>query len=312
MQKVHILHNPGAGDEKYTREHLIELLENNGYQCSYMSTKQDKWKNFDTNADLLIVAGGDGTVRKVAGQILNRQLLDKPRALALLPLGTANNIGRSLKLNTSIEEAVNTLHLYQAKPFDIGRIYNVPGAGYFLESFGFGVFPALIEESKKKPDKDKAEKTLQEKIQLARKRLYDIVVSYEPVFCKIEIDSKEYSGRYLLIEVMNTPSIGPKLDLSPVSDPGDGSFEVVMVSESDRQKFLDYLSGKISESKDEYNFETIKGKHIKISWDGNQAHVDDKFIELENGIEVTIRLRNELLAFLTPLLNPIELLNDPV
>ena len=300
MQKLQILHNPGAGDEKYTREHLIELLENKGYQCSYLSTKQDKWKKFDTNADLLLIAGGDGTVRKVAGQILNRQLLDKPGPIALLPLGTANNIGRSLKLDTNIEEAINALHKYQSKPFDIGRIYNVSGAAYFLESFGFGVFPALIEESIKKPDKDNEERSLEEKIQLARKRLYDIVVSYEPVFCKLEIDGKEYSGKYLLIEVMNTPSIGPKLDLSPGSDPGDGSFEVVMVPESDRQKFLGYLNGKINESKVEYDFETIKGRHLKISWVGNQAHVDDQFIELENGVAVNIRLRNELLAFLTP------------
>ena len=120
------------------------------------------------------------------------------------------------------------------------------------------------------------------------------------MFCKLEIDGKEYSGKYLLIEVMNTPSIGPKLDLSPGSDPGDGSFEVVMVPESDRQKFLDYLNGKINESKEEYDFETIKGRHLKISWVGNQAHVDDQFIELENGVAVNIRLRNELLAFLTP------------
>jgi diacylglycerol kinase (ATP) len=300
MQKVQILHNPRAGDEKYNREHLVELLENNGYKCNYLSTKQDKWKKFDTNADLILIAGGDGTVRKVAGELLNRQLLDKPGPIALLPLGTANNIGRSLKLDTNIEEAISALHKYQAKPFDIGRIYNVTGAKYFLESFGFGVFPALIEESEKNPDKDKDERPLEEKIQLARKRLLDIVVSYEPVFCKIEIDGKEYSGKYLLIEVMNTPSIGPKLDLSPGSDPGDGSFEIVMVPESDRQKFLDYLNGKISESTDDYQFGTIKGKQIKISWVGSQAHVDDQFLELENGVEVNIRLRNELLAFLTP------------
>ncbi|RYY16214.1 MAG: diacylglycerol kinase [Chitinophagaceae bacterium] len=300
MPRVQILHNPGAGNEKYTREKLIALLEKNGYQCSYLSTKQDKWKNFDTNADLLLIAGGDGTVRKVAGQVLKKQLLDKPGALAVLPLGTANNIGRSLKLNTNIEESVRSFHQYQSKAFDIGRIYNVNGATYFLESFGFGVFPALIEESQKKPDKKKDERPLQEKIKLARQRLYDIVVSFEPVFCKIEIDGKEYTGRYLLIEIMNTPAIGPKLDLSPDSDPGDGSFEVVMIPEDDRQKFLKYLEGKINDTDEAYDFQTISGKKIKISWVGNQAHVDDQFIELENGVEVNIRLRNELLAFLTP------------
>jgi diacylglycerol kinase (ATP) len=300
MHRVQILHNPGAGDEKYNREHLVELLEKNGYQCTYLSTKQDKWKNFDSNVDLLVIAGGDGTVRKVAGQILSRKLLDKPGALLVLPLGTANNIGRSLKLSTSIREALGSFHSYQSKTFDVGRIYNVSGAEYFLESVGFGVFPALIEESKKKPSKEPEDLPLEEKIRLAQKRLYDIVVSYEPVFCRIEIDGNEYTGRYLLLEVMNTPSFGPRLDLSPASDPGDGSFEVVMVPENDRQKFLDYLHGKITDRKEDYNIEAIKGTNIKISWVGNQAHVDDQFIELENGTEVKIRLRNELLSFLTP------------
>jgi diacylglycerol kinase (ATP) len=300
MHRIQILHNPGAGDEKYGKEHLIELLEKNGYQCVYLSTKQDKWKNFDSNTDVLLIAGGDGTVRKVAGQILNRKLLDKPGALVVLLLGTANNIGRSLKLNTSIEETISSFHKYQSKPFDIGRIYNVSGAEYFLESFGFGIFPALIEDSKKNPDKGSEQRPLDEKIQLARKRLYDLAVSFEPVFCKLEIDGEEHTGRFLLIEVMNTPAIGPRLDLSPASDPGDGNFEVVMVRENDRQKFLDYLHEKIIDRKEQYNFEIVKGKHIKISWVGNQAHVDDQYIELENGVEVNIRLRNELLAFLTP------------
>ncbi|MHA4846359.1 diacylglycerol/lipid kinase family protein [Flavitalea antarctica] len=300
MQTIQILHNPGAGDEKYNKEHLVEMLEKNGYQCTYLSTKQDKWKNFDSDVDVLIIAGGDGTVRKVAGQILNRKLLDKPIALVVLPLGTANNIGRSLKLSTNIEDTLSSFHNYASKSFDVGRVYNVTGAEYFLESFGFGVFPALIEQSKKKPSKPDEEMPLEEKIRLARKRLYDIVMSYEPVFCRLEIDGKEYTGKYLLLEVMNTPSFGPRLNLSPDSDPGDGFFEVVMVPEDDRQNFLDYLEGKITDHDEVYNIERVRGKHIKISWVGNQAHVDDQFIELGNGTEVKIRLRNELLSFLTP------------
>jgi diacylglycerol kinase (ATP) len=300
MQRIQILHNPGAGDEKYNKEHLVEMLEKNGYQCTYLSTKQDKWKNFDSDTDVLIIAGGDGTVRKVAGQILNRKLLDKPIALVVLPLGTANNIGRSLKLSTSIEDTLSSFHNYASKSFDVGRVYNVTGAEYFLESFGFGVFPALIEQSKKKPSKSDEEVPLEEKIRLARKRLYDIVMSYEPVFCRLEIDGKEYTGKYLLLEVMNTPSFGPRLNLSPGSDPGDGNFEVVMVPEEDRQNFLDYLEGRITDHNEVYNIQTVRGKHIKISWVGNQAHVDDQFIELGNGTEVKIRLRNELLSFLTP------------
>ena len=45
------------------------------------------------NADLVVVAGGDGTVREVAGALVSTDI-----ALAIIPLGTFNNLALSLKL----------------------------------------------------------------------------------------------------------------------------------------------------------------------------------------------------------------------
>ena len=45
------------------------------------------------NADLVVVAGGDGTVRVVAGALVSTDV-----TLAIIPLGTFNNLYLSLKL----------------------------------------------------------------------------------------------------------------------------------------------------------------------------------------------------------------------
>src|SRR5690348_12883473 len=97
MKQVTLLHNPNAGDEEHNKKELRSLLKGNGWECRYFSTKEKKWKNFDTDSDLLAIAGGDGTVRKAIKSLLERKKeIKKLPPIALIPLGTANNIGNTL------------------------------------------------------------------------------------------------------------------------------------------------------------------------------------------------------------------------
>ena len=102
MKIAKVLHNPNAGDGENSDKDLITALEAEGYKCSYLSTKEKGWEKKDwdkiesEDIDFVIVAGGDGTVRKLAGELLDRKLIDKKLPIALLPFGTANNIARTL------------------------------------------------------------------------------------------------------------------------------------------------------------------------------------------------------------------------
>jgi diacylglycerol kinase (ATP) len=59
---------------------------------TWQSTRESDWERvFGEAVDLVVAAGGDGTVRKVF-----RQLAGKDVPATVLPLGTANNIARSL------------------------------------------------------------------------------------------------------------------------------------------------------------------------------------------------------------------------
>jgi diacylglycerol kinase (ATP) len=67
--------------------------------------------------DLLVVAGGDGTVACAAGRVAHT-----PVVLGVLPTGTANDFARTLGIPSRIDEAVDTLVSGQVVDIDLGRV----------------------------------------------------------------------------------------------------------------------------------------------------------------------------------------------
>src|SRR5436190_20739936 len=99
------------------------------------------WKKINEKADFLVVAGGDSTIRKITKELLDRKLSEKTWPIALLPLGTANNIAQTLNIEGNTEEIIQSWHHIHVKAFDVGRIHGLPKVDFFLESLGYGIFP---------------------------------------------------------------------------------------------------------------------------------------------------------------------------
>src|SRR5690349_9593233 len=240
MKIVNLLHNPTAGNEDHDSGELVSLMEKNGFECQYASMKKE-WKEIDEQVDFIVAAGGDGTIRKITKQLLVRKLSEKTWPIALLPLGTANNIAQTLDIQGSTEEIIQSWHDTDVKTFDVGRIRGLPKVEFFLESLGYGVFPYLI----KKMKKVEKSQTPEQEIKTALEMFYEIIFSYEPKECHLTIDGADHSGKFLMTEIMNTKLIGPNLFLSPHGDPGDGEFEVIMIPEKDKNKLAAYISNKL-------------------------------------------------------------------
>ena len=86
-----LFHNPTAGWGKFTKKELMTALRLGGLTPHYCSTKGRRFKKtLHQPADLVVVAGGDGTVTKVIAQMPDLRI-----PVAILPLGSANNIARS-------------------------------------------------------------------------------------------------------------------------------------------------------------------------------------------------------------------------
>jgi diacylglycerol kinase family enzyme len=297
MKKAQLFHNPGAGNELYNKEELISLIEANGFECRYSSTKDKAWKDIDKDIEFLIIAGGDGTVRDVTEILLDRKILSRTWPIGLLPLGTANNIAKTLKITGGTEQIIQSWHNPKIKKFDVGRIFKVSETKFFLESYGYGIFPFLMMKMKEK-DKNETD-TSEHRIGLALEELHEIALSYEPRYCKLNVDGTDHSGKFLLVEIMNTRSIGPNLLLDPLADPGDGELEVVMVPENHKKRFAAYIDDKLKGAEETYAFHTLKASDkISINWDGTHVHIDDEIIKLDDDQNVKIELKEGVLEFL--------------
>ncbi len=289
MKLAKILHNPSAGGRNITAKQLVELVERENFRCTYASVKHDEWKTFGPELDFIIVAGGDGTVRKAAQALLDREDPARPLPIAVLPVGTVNNIARTLQISGPLRQIVKSWHRLTLKKFDIGKLHGPSDERFFLEGFGYGVFPRLMKEVKKM--NGTIANAPVKKIPAALGVLYDIILGYASQYAEIHADGVKQSDRYALIEVMNIRSIGPDLRLARSADPGDGKMEIVTVPESRQSRFADYILNCLKGKKDDFTFDTLRATEFRILCNNKDMHADDKIVENrapgETGIQVS-------------------------
>ncbi len=104
MMKARLIYNPTSGQE-IIKKHIADILdklEQYGYEASaYQTTaEQDSAKKEAARAtkagfDLIIAAGGDGTINEVVAGI---SPFEKRPRLAIVPTGTTNDFARALKI----------------------------------------------------------------------------------------------------------------------------------------------------------------------------------------------------------------------
>lgn len=294
MRIAKLVHNPTAGEGEHTKKELTDLLAVKGFDARYASTKKEGWEAMEPETELVIVAGGDGTIKKVVLEFMQKKLHEK-RPIALLPSGTANNIAKTLNISGDKEDVIESWHRNLLRKFSVGRIRGVADHDFFLESFGFGLFPKLIRDMGKVEEADKD--TPQKEITLARQMMRETTETYHPISCALEIDGKDYSGKYYLIEIMNTRAIGPNLVLAPKANPGDDLLEVVLVNEQNIEVFRKYLDALLKGKDTDSPIKPIEAKKISLLWAGKEMHIDDKVVKMTSNENIGISLMEEMLDF---------------
>ena len=88
--------------------------------------------------------------------------------------------------------------------------------------------------------------------------------------------ARDLSGRYLLLEALNLPYVGPNLHLAHESHPGDGELDVVVVREAERDRLLHYLEHWQQNRERLAMLPTLRGRRLEMEWTGFALHIDDK------------------------------------
>jgi len=266
--RITLIHNPGAGRQHADdAANLEKLLREHGHEVRYQSAKEDGWKRaLKKPADLLVVAGGDGTVAKVTRRMVGRGV-----PVSVLPSGTANNIARTLGLlERPFEQIVRSWDNPRRVKL-IGIAAGPWGERYFVEGVGAGLFASMLATPASKKLKKR-----KNAVEGALGRLKDAAAHCEPLEVNATLDGQDISGRYLLMEALNLPYVGPNLHLAHDSQPGDGQFDVVLVTEAERTRLLYYLEHWQENRERLAMLPTRRGRLLHIEWTGFPLHIDDK------------------------------------
>ena len=296
--RITLIHNPGAGKQAMSPAGLKKLLKAHGHEVRYQSAKEDGWKKaLKKAADVVAVAGGDGTVARVARRMVGRGV-----PLTILPSGTANNIARSLGLvERPFEELVRAWPEARRVKLDVGIARGPWGERYFVEGIGTGLFARLLS----KPGGKKVKKS-RRPVEGGLQRLIGVANQYEPLEVRARLDGKDISGRYLMLEALNLRYVGPNLHLAPDKRPGDGQFDVVLVTEEQRKRLIYYLEHWQDNRERLAVLPSLRGKRLQIEWTGFELHIDDKLRPKENAKpkemagKVEARLNGSSVEFLVP------------
>jgi diacylglycerol kinase family enzyme len=88
-----------------------------------------------SNADIVVAAGGDGTVRSVAEAVVKTG-----KTLAVIPLGTLNHFSKDLNIPQDIAGAVNVIKNGSVTKIDIGEV----NGHYFVNNSSIGLYPRIV------------------------------------------------------------------------------------------------------------------------------------------------------------------------
>jgi len=224
-----LIHNEKAGSGSYSLSTICKVLKQAGHRVCAFSPQRDKLKKaLKQPADLIVIAGGDGTVTRVIDQAKA-----KGPPLTILPLGTANNIATSLGITGEPAALIETWDPPKTRPFY--RLYAKGpwGRRRIIEGIGFGCFEQAMDEmGTQKPD-----------IESAREWLADAILRTPSERLAVRFDSAALTEEFSLLEVTNIPLVGPRIHLAPFANPSDPLVIVSFVGarRADRLEFSRWL-----------------------------------------------------------------------
>ena len=296
---VVLLHNAKAGRGAWSRKELIKLVREAGFKPRYHELREALAdpERMD-EGKFVIVAGGDGAIRKTALALLGR-----PRPIAPLPIGTANNIARSLGLR---KKPVKVLAALAEKTkqidFDVGVAAGPWGHRHFIEGIGLGLISrsmTVIEDI----DEIAVHEWKEARHKLHRDVCVAAAIAHDmpglPV--KLTTDGRDRSADFLLLEILNIRRAGPAMELAPKAKTADGQFDIVSVTEQQRSRLLHALKARLADEKHIRSLTTRHAADVELTVGCDcQFRIDDRCERLPANRLVKVSVERKAVQFVVP------------
>ena len=225
MKRARVIYNPTSGKEtmKKNLADILAILEQAGYEASAFATTPEEHSARNeakraalTGFDLVVAAGGDGTINEVVNGIAP---LKKRPKMAIIPGGTTNDYARALKIPRDNPKAAAEVILKKQKiKVDIGKTPE----SYFIN---IGAGGHLTELTYEVPSELKS--IFGYLAYLAKGA--ELLPRIKPIKMRLVYDEGEYYGNASMFFLGLTNSVGGFEQIAPDAKLDDGKFSLIIV-----------------------------------------------------------------------------------
>ena len=232
-KRARIIYNPTSGRETL-RSDLVDILaiyEKAGYETSAFATtpapnsaKNEATRAAEDGFDLIVAAGGDGTLNEVVNGIA---FLEKRPKMAIIPAGTTNDYARALAIpRDNIPDAAKVILKNKTRKMDIGKAVFGNQTQYFVNIAASG---SLTELTYGVPSEVKSALGYAAYLIKGAEMLPHLSENE----MRLTYDDGVYEGKLSMFLLGMTNSIGGFEQVMPDAQLSDGLFQLLVVKPSD-------------------------------------------------------------------------------
>ncbi|HEX7195863.1 MAG TPA: diacylglycerol kinase family protein [Candidatus Limnocylindria bacterium] len=271
----YVIVNPAAGRGRALRSvsWLRERLERRPEARLELSRRAGDARAMAAEAvreghDRVIAIGGDGTVQEVVNGLLSSGAATA--SLGIVPLGSGNDLARSLALPTDLASAWRLAIGHGTRPIDVARASNGDGEHRWFASaggIGFDAQVAAAMASRRGWQWGRAGYLLTTLAELRR---------FENRRVRLVVDGESVTRDVLFVAIANGAYYGGGMRIAPSALPDDGSLDLCVVGDVSRLTVLRQLPNLYRGTHvDHPAVEMRAGSVIEVEGDaGTRIHLD--------------------------------------
>lgn len=253
-----MLVNLCAGQKRVARKlpDIVQYFCDNGYLPTVLATgyaghAREVARENANKYDLIVCAGGDGTLNETVDGVLEAGV-DVP--IGYLPCGTTNDLASSLQLSRDLDQAARDVLESTPVPLDIGSF----NGRHFVYTASFGAFTNVSYAT------PQSMKNMLGHLAYLLEGVKNIG-QLQPVFARIHTDAGDFTGDFIFGSISNTTSIGGLVTLdSELVQLNDGKFELILVEAPRNAIDLSQIVIGIAQQKYDGLLHMVSVSHIEV------------------------------------------------
>ena len=267
--------NPFAGHQSKSRipDIIKQEIDQNIFDIDFVHTKYAGHASElarqakEDGIDAVVAVGGDGTVNEVASE-----LVYSSTALGIVPGGSGNGLSSHLGIGRNARKAIQILQRFQTKHIDAATVNDK----FYVNMAGIGLDGLVAFKTKHNSSRG---------FTTYLKGALQEAIKYKNQTYRVQIEDKEFEGKFLSINVANGSMFGYNFKIAANADTTDGLIDALMIHDAHKMDYFGnawrFWAGRIHKSK----FARLnKVKSIKVtSLEDNYIHVDGEGYYQEAG-----------------------------